>query len=287
VSLDRPIFVIGAARSGTTLLGEVVSRHPDVSYWIEPKYIWRYRGAHSRSDVRVAEEATPQVAAYIRRRFERHAARDGRPRFAEKTPSNCLRIPFMNKIFQDGLFLNIERDGRDTTLSSHKKWTSPPAGGAIVRRATSFEIPLRDVPYYAADWLRDSLGRALFPKRGHIWGPLTPGIQEVRRRHGTLETCGIQWRDSVLAVREGLAGVSQERQLTVRYEALVSDPTGVLAQILHFLQLAPDADLMRYTAESVRSDSVGRWRQGDPELVARMMPLIGDAMAELGYETKD
>jgi len=287
MSLDRPIFIIGAARSGTTLLAEVVSRHPDVSYWIEPKYIWRYRGARSRSDVRCADEATPGVAAYIRRRFERRCARDGRARFAEKTPSNCLRIPFINQIFDDGLFLNIQRDGRDATLSSHKKWTNPPASGPIVRRATSFEIPLRDAPFYAADWLRDSLGRALFPKKGHIWGPLTPGIQEVRRTHDALETCAIQWRDSVRAVLAGMAEVSAERQLTLRYEELARDPAGVLARILQFLGLAPDAGLKRYTLESVRADSVGRWRQADPEMVARITPLIGDAMAELGYETKE
>ena len=37
----RPVVILGAARSGTTLLGELLSRVPEVAYWVEPKSLWR------------------------------------------------------------------------------------------------------------------------------------------------------------------------------------------------------------------------------------------------------
>ncbi len=283
MSLDRPIFVIGAARSGTTLTGDLLARHPEVAYWIEPKYIWRYRGASAATDSRAADEATPAVARYIRRRFDAFRAKTGGSRFAEKTPSNCLRIPFIDKVFPEGLFLNIERDGRDAALSAVRKWTRPPSRNALWRRASSFEIPLRDAPSYAVDFLRDVLGRQFRPRQGFIWGPHIPDLRAIRREHSVLETCAIQWRECVRAVRLSLAQVPAERQLTIRYEDLAAQPAEVLAQILHFLDLRLDDDLMSHANQAVRKDSVGRWRQIDAQELTSVEPLLAPAMAELGY----
>ncbi len=283
MSLDRPIFVIGAARSGTTFLADVLGRHPDVSYWVEPKYIWRYRGASSESDVRTADEATPAVARYIQDRFEARTRRDGRLRFVEKTPSNCLRIPFIDRVFPEGLFLNLARDGRDTALSAVKKWTQPPSRSALRRRATSFEIPLRDAPSYAVDFVRDVVGRQFRPAKGFIWGPHIPGLREVRAAHTVLETCAIQWRECVLAMFDGLAEIPPERQLTVRYEDLASAPAEQLARILQFLDLRFDQALADHAVEVASTDSVGRWRREDPRSMSALEPLIAPAMAALGY----
>ena len=274
MSLDRPIFVIGAARSGTTFLGESLALHPEVSYWVEPKYVWRYRGARARSDVRTAAEATPAVARYIRERFERRLARDGKRRFVEKTPSNCLRIPFIDRIFPEGLFLNLERDGRDAALSAVRKWTRPPSRSALRRRATSFEIPLRDAPWYALDFVRDVVGRQFRPQRGLIWGPHIPDLREIRRRHSVLETCAIQWRECVKAVREGLEAVPPERQLTVRYETLTRAPRRELERILQFLDLPADEALADRVSGSVHVDSVGRWRREEPQAIEAVNELL-------------
>ena len=284
MSLDRPIFVIGAARSGTTFLGEALARHPNVSYWVEPKYIWRYRAASSESDVRTADEATPAVARYIRNRFEARTLRDGRSRFVEKTPSNCLRIPFIERVFPEGLYLNLLRDGRDAALSAVKKWTQPPSRSALRRRATSFEIPLRDAPSYAFDFLRDVVGRQFRPAKGFIWGPHIPGLRALRGEHSVLETCAIQWRECVLAVRAGLAEIPAERQITVRYEELVRSPADQLARILQFLDLRFDQALADHAIATASTDSVGRWRREESQSISALEPLIAETMTELGYD---
>jgi len=213
-TLDRPIIILGAARSGTTITSEIIKRHPDVAFWLEPKYVWRYGKPLARDDVRTFDDATSGVKRYIRRVFDRYAARREKGRFMEKTPSNCFRVPFIHAVLPDALFLHIVRDGRDVARSSVKKWTTPPDPTAIRRRFTSFEIPLRDLPFYAVDALRDVVGRQFFPDRAFIWGPQFPGIREVRAKNGVEVTCAIQWRESVRAAQEGLVDVPPDQQLT-------------------------------------------------------------------------
>ena len=103
-ALRRPVILIGAARSGTKMLGETLNRHPDLFVLREPTAVWRYGRAYGSTDLRPPSDAKPAVCAYIRRAFEKELRASGKPRFAEKTPSNCLRIPFINAVFPDALF---------------------------------------------------------------------------------------------------------------------------------------------------------------------------------------
>jgi hypothetical protein len=38
--LHNPIFIIGTARSGTTLLVRLLGSHPDIANWSEANVIW-------------------------------------------------------------------------------------------------------------------------------------------------------------------------------------------------------------------------------------------------------
>lgn len=281
MSLDRPVSLIGAARSGTTLLGELLGRHRDVCFWMEPKYIWRYGGAGSRSDLRSADEATPSIARYIRRRFDRRTRQAGRTRLVEKTPSNCLRIPFVDRVLPDGRYVNIVRDGRDVTLSAMRKWRQMFTARPLWRRTLSGQVPLRDAPFYAVDLLKDMVLRR---RQGRLWGPRVPGLREVRQEQGLVEACAYQWRESVRAAQAALAELPADRQITIRYEDLAAAPEEELARILLFLELSPDDELIGLARELVNADSVGRWRQADPEIVERMRPLLAEMLRELGYE---
>lgn len=279
--LDRPIVVLGAARSGTTLTAELLAHHPEIAYWIEPRYVWNYGRPLARDDRRPAADATPRVRRYIRRTFERFTRRQGRARFMEKTPSNCFRVPFVQAVLPDALFIHVVRDGRDVTLSAIRKWTSPPQASALRRRLRSFEIPLVEAPLYAADALRDVVGRGLLPERAFIWGPRYPGIREVRAREGVDVACAVQWRESVRACLDGLAEVPTERQIEVRFERLVADPAAEVARLLRFTGLEPTDDVMARARATADADAAERWRTRPlpPEVVAHLEPF----QSQLGY----
>ena len=110
------------------MLGRIFTRHPDVAYWPEPRPVWMYRNAY-REDHRLgAEDLTPSIAGHIDAKFARFLARSGRRRFAEKTPSNCLRIPFSHALYPDCRMINIIRDGRDSVASTLRRNASHDAG---------------------------------------------------------------------------------------------------------------------------------------------------------------
>lgn len=279
--LDHPIVILGAARSGTTLTGEILERHPDVAYWIEPKYVWRYARPLASDDIRTAGEATPRVRHYIRRVFSEYTDRRGKSRFMEKTPSNCFRVPFVHAVLPNARFLHIVRDGRDVARSAVKKWTTPPDPTAIRRRFTSFEVPLRDLPFYAVDALRDVVGRQFFPEKAFIWGPQFPGIRKVRAEEGVEAACATQWRESVRSALEGLVVVPPNQQLTIQFEDLVRDPTPTLRRILSFLSLSPSDTVLDYASEHIERTAASRWKNVD--LDSRFDRYLQPMLSELGY----
>jgi hypothetical protein len=256
--MDRPIFLIGAARSGTTIIAETLAHHPDVAFWNEPKYVWRHGGHGARDDVRRPEEATPEVAAWIRERFAAYAHDARRPRFMEKTPTNCFRVGFMARVFPEGLFLHVLRNGRVVAASALNRWRSSPDDAAIARRLRKFEIPVSALHHYVPDILREGLMRRLVPKRGYVWGPRYPGLLEEFGHVDTATLCARQWLHSVNAATRELAQLPRERVLTFRYEDMVAAPTETLERICAFAGLPPSAEVAR-AAGAIKPDREGGW----------------------------
>ena len=66
----RYAFIVGAPRSGTTILEQVVGAHPDVAHWYQPYYIWNFHTGHLDSDARTLSDLSDKAIAFIRREFD-------------------------------------------------------------------------------------------------------------------------------------------------------------------------------------------------------------------------
>ncbi len=109
-------FVIGCARSGTSILGELLAAHPSVNYIFEAHEVWELAGPGiNRSHRLLAHHAGAEVRAQIRAWFESH--QNGATLVVEKNPRNVLRIPFLREIFPEAKIIHIVRDGRDVACS--------------------------------------------------------------------------------------------------------------------------------------------------------------------------
>jgi len=281
--LNKPIFIIGAARSGTTMLGEIMENHPDLAYWLEPKYIWKYGNPNTKSDVRYGNEVTPDIRNYIVNKFGKHLKKNRKKRFLDKTPSNTFRVGFIHKIFPDAMFVNIIRNGNDVTLSAEKKWTSPPDQTALWRRLTSNEIPLKDLFYYGSAFIRDVVARTFFPSKGYIWGPSYPGMSEYRKKHSILESCAMQWKESLRYSSSDFIKIPQKQKYTVRYEELIETPSVAISNILDFLELE-HYDLPDIANKHVVKTRKENYSESEIKKLGIINPIIKEMQKTLGYE---
>lgn len=136
-----PVFVIGPPRSGTTLVAVLLARHPRIAVppethyfrWMQKKNLAALRGEElvRRAfenefllDLGIRPEAlltrqgaTDSTPALFSALMQAYAEREGKPRWAEKTPDHLFSAYAIRSYFPQARFLCVLRDGRDAALS--------------------------------------------------------------------------------------------------------------------------------------------------------------------------
>ena len=258
--IRRPIFVVGAPRSGTTFLGRCIAALPEVSYHFEPvatKGAARY----------VYEGAWPfgRAARFYRTtyRWLLRIHLDGDLRFAEKTPRNCFLLPFLQRVFPDAQFVHILRDGRDAALSHSKQPWLQAASASSEKRETG------GYPFgpYARFWVEDDR------------------VAEFERT-SDYHRCIWAWRRHVESVLTGASELPAGQYHLMRYERFVQHPTDEADRLLDFLGITapPSRARLHHVAEAAHADSVGNWQEGLTSEQRRTAEQeAGRLLRELGY----
>lgn len=278
------IVILGAPRSGTNLLRDVLTALPGLGTWPcdEINYLWRHGNLRYPSDAFPAELARPAVVRYVRGRFEAIARAQGVETVVEKTCANSLRAPFVDRIVPDARYVFIHRDGLDAVASAMERWTAPLDLPYLARKARF--VPPTDVPFYAGRYFLNRLYKLFGGGRLAFWGPAMPDLPALLERHPLDEVCALQWQACVTATRDALAALPAERWTTVAYEDFVARPEAVLAELCGFLGIEAGAAERAQAVARVSTASVGRGRAAlGPETAARLEGLVGDTLASLGY----
>jgi hypothetical protein len=279
--LRRPIIIIGAPRSGTNLLMNLLGSHRRLAAISEPRIIWRF-GNDARSDLLRPEHARPEVRRHIRARFARMVRERERERFVEKTPSNALRPGFVDAVFPDCRFVNITRHGADAVLSVRDAWQRR-SGVRGFRRQRWLnrlrELEPRQAPRYALELVRRALPSVA--GRGE-WGPRLPGMQALIRELSPLELACLQWRFCVELASHYGRRLPRERYFEVRLEDLSRER---MQAILDFCELDDDPALWAAFDERFDASQAGRRRdKATPEELDVLRTWIEPTLRWLGYE---
>jgi len=229
-------IIVGAPRSGTTLLRFMLDVHPALAIPPETGFLaplamqsdsispvdfyrilttypqdlpgWEDFGIDRRVFWAHLGQINPFSAAEGVREFYRlYAARHGKRRYGDKTPMYCQHMRSIEALLPEAHFIHIIRDGRDVAGSLQKMWFAP---------------------------TRDIGGLAGF------------------------------WSDLVRRTRE--AAASTRQYMEVRYESLVYDPEPVLRSICDFIQLEFSPRMLRYwehTPERLREHRARRGSDGE------------------------
>jgi hypothetical protein len=294
------VVIVGAARSGTTLLSDsLLAKIPDISYTGEIDFVWRRGAAFSDSDIRVSGKEAHRRD--IQKWFLRFCQRHGGTLVLDKTPSNVLRIPWIKSVFPSAKIIHIIRDGRAVSVSAQKEWLgiSKTAIDSQAFRQMNTRQKVRDVTarklrLYDRVWCPGSLvevfsdfskavrvySRVVGAKPFGNWGPRTPGLAALRHSLPLLNVCALQWEFCVRLARfHGQSCASD--YLEIHYENLTSDTAATLEKVSEFANVPIDMGLFRDLF--VRSN-VASWQAGLKEdELQQLEALIRPTLRQFGY----
>lgn len=132
--LNRPVFVVGTMRSGSTLVANCLGEHPLIRYvGFELAGEWSRFGAApiagtSTGDAHCPalreQDATPAVSAALHERFAERLSDEGeRPYFLNKNPHLSNKLSYLRTLFPDASVVVTGRDLRSTVASTKVLFT--------------------------------------------------------------------------------------------------------------------------------------------------------------------
>jgi hypothetical protein len=227
-ALDRPIFIISAPRSGSSLLFETLARAPDL-FTIGGESHGIIEGIDALSPAacdwesnRLTETQADNdvVARLVDGFYAQLRDRSGRPpagavRMLEKTPKNALRVPFLAAAWPDAQFVFLHRDTRQTLSSMMEAWVSG-------RFRTYPTLP---------GW------------NGPPWSLLlVPGWQQLHGRP-IPEIVAEQWRMTIETMLDDFERIADDRLKLISYASLLADPQAEIERLAKSLDLGWDHHL--------------------------------------------
>jgi Sulfotransferase family len=274
---DPYLFIVGCARSGTTLVHRIVNAHPEIA--ITPEMHWITRQFKSGPGLVASElvseltghkrfaqfeipreefeallgagEALP-YPTFLNRVFGLYGKINNKPLVGNKTPAYVRSIPTFHALWPEAKFVHIIRDGRDVCISI-LNWKK---ADRIVGRYASWE-------------------------------------------EDPVSTTALWWERKVRKGREDGAALGPGVYQEMHYEDLVDDPERECKRLCEFLGVPYDDAMIRFhegrervkPGRSAKSawlrvtSGLRNWRTemctGDVE---RFEAAAGDLLEELGYE---
>ena len=233
---ERPIFIIGMPRSGTSLVEQILASHPDVYgageviFW-EEAYAAR-RGADS--------QATPGLLRALARAYlDRVGAAAGNAlRFVDKMPRNFLYAGLIRTVFPRARIIHMRRHPIDTCLSIYFQ---------NFFNLDSYSNDLENLAHYYGEYLRAmSHWRSVLPDTALLEIPyeaLVADPEAWTRR--LLDFVGLSWDARCLDFHRTERVVITASKWQVRQKIYTGSAGRWLRYRQHLaplLHLAPDPD---------------------------------------------
>lgn len=288
--MSQPVIIVGAPRSGTNMLRDVLTSAPGVTTWPcdEINFVWKHGNLDLDHDEIPADRAG-RTAGYLHSVFEQRRRRDDAEMVVEKTCATSLRVPFVARALPNAKFIFIRRDGLDASASTMKRWNAGFDLAYTLRKVRY--VPPSDLPRHLRDFVvkrvrqrasGDARSEAHDLKVSTWWGPRPHDFRELQRDHPLEELAFIQWQRCVEQSADALAELSDDRVLEVRYEDYVADPVAGTRQCLDFMGIGERLDRTR--VGQVMTSSVGKGReQLGADAVTRLETLGGATLTRFGY----
>ncbi len=246
-AISPPVFLIGCGRSGTTILGNLLSQHPDVCYLFEPYHLWAavdpmtdVLNLFHRIDACLMMNGDRWTAA-AQNRFNRliiskqHCTKA--TILIEKTPHNALRIGYLNALAPSAKFIHLARNGAAVSAS-------------IARIAETSSYKIAGKTKLNQWWGANDYKWQALSREGPVAGYFAA---EVPLLQGHLARAVYEWLVSLGEVdrwREKL----HQRLYELTYEQLTADPAKTLSHLCEFLELRIDPNWLQQATSQLKAN---------------------------------
>lgn len=276
-AVPDPVFVVGCSRSGTTITYETLAAAPQFLKfgWEIPQFWDKLYGPLNNgweSEAAGAEHARPEHRKAALRYFYQ---RLGAGWVLDKTCINVMRIPYLYQLFPSAKFVFIQRDGRDNISSMMDGWRHGRTDGRF--ELSQFFGPFPD---------EVAINNSEFKEWAFF---LAPGWREYN--HASLEeVCAFQWVASNRLALEAKKIVPSSQWIHLRYEDIFERPVEMFRDAFERLGLPFTPDLQARCANLQPTSVVKgapkkqKWKEHNPEAIARVLPMIRPLMTEMGYD---
>jgi hypothetical protein len=280
ISYDRPLFIVAAPRSGSTLLFETLAQNRE--FWTlgdeSHQEIESIKGLHPKdkkfdSNRLTHLDASPETITALRTAFARGAREaEGRMlasvageggetkiRFLEKTPKNALRIPFLRAAFPGARFIFLHRNPRDNISSLMDSWRS------------GRYVTYRNLP----GW------------KGQPWSHLlVPGWRDLKGKP-LAEIVAAQWMTTNRIILDDLADLPEDHWCSLSYEAFIANPAKELRRLCTFAEVPFGARMEDVGKEPLKRSKYtltppdpDKWKKNAAEL-KKVLPQTKELAKEL------
>lgn len=273
VRVERPVFVVGACRSGTSVFNRYLCDATPVAFFtrlsaLSPRApvaanrlvapiskrlgLW-WNGTPNEAEPIwslfcptdehcLTRPASAKEVRFFRSVVRRHLWHFGRERFLNKCVRHIVRLPWLLSIFPDAQIVHIIRDGRAVARSIRER---------CIRTGRDY------------------------------WGT-KPGNWRSFASEEPIVRAGLQWKALVLEGRGLRDTLGRDRYHEVRYEEFLADPHSVLSETARFCDLVFDPT--RVDAHGLDNRNL-KWREElGYEDHGKLLAVVGDFLEELGYE---
>ena len=280
----QPVVIIGAPRSGTNMLRDVLTALPGFATWPcdEINFVWKHGNLRFPGDDLSIDQIRPCTRRFVTRQFESVARRSGAGYVVEKTCANSLRVSFVDALVPGARYILLLRDGPDAVASTLKRWRNPSAEMSYYRQKLRF-VAGTDLPWVLGTALWRRLKGRFQPgdRSWDTWGPVFPDLLTARRSGATTaQLSALQWSRCVEESLRQLAGLDRDRWLPVRYEDFVTAPGEQLARIMTFLGAQANEATIAAAVAGVSTGSIGKSSSVlDEPTLADIAPYLDRAAA--------
>lgn len=272
---DRPVIILAAPRSGSTMLFETLMQSAD--FWtiggeshgvFESIREFNPLSGTCDSNALAAEDVTPAIRSQIHtsflselrnsrgeRYFSQPEASRVKPRLLEKTPKNAVRVPMLNEVFPDAMFIYLYRNPRENISSMIDAWQSG-------RFVTYRNLPGRRGP----------------------WSLLLPPGWQKHHESTVGQLAAFQWQAANMAILRELHKLDRKRWTAVSYGQQVDSTRETVQRVCEFCGVSPDdilaslsgkgLTLSRYTLSTPATD---KWHKNALAL-AELVPGLADTV---------